>query len=80
MTMGLPVSRTVLITELASTISILESWKKLLSKEGSPGIPGMDYDGTVAEFAACMEMFKGELVICAGKCENLAEAIHNWQR
>lgn len=77
---SLPLSRSVMISEIQGAQAILEKWRKILALEENNGIPGVDYDAPPQHTQECMTQMKAELVVCAGKCENLAEAIHDWLR
>lgn len=74
----LPVSRELLLAEIRSAISILERWEKLVDPENTSfPMPVLDSPAPNQHLAECLIEMQAELVIAAGKCENLAESIHN---
>jgi len=74
----LPVSRELMLSEIRSTRTILEKWEKIVDPEcEGQGLPVLDIQGSMDNLHECLIEMQAELVIAAGKCENLAEAIHN---
>jgi hypothetical protein len=86
--MTLPISRSLATHELDGVIAILSRWSAVLKGEaeveggqgGPTGLPGLDYPGSDEALHLVLQQFSSELVICAGKCENLAEVIFNGNR
>jgi hypothetical protein len=84
--LSLPISRSVAIQELKSVAEMTAKWVSILQRdapiEGASenGLPAVDYPGAEIAFVQAMQQLSSELVICAGKCENLAEVIFNGSR
>ena len=76
----LPVSRQLLLEEIRSAKAILERWEKIVDPESDVPMPVLDVQAPREHLAECLIEMQAELVIAAGKCENLAEAIHNRMR
>lgn len=82
------ISRQLMIAELESVQQLLGLWVLALKGEtpapgsyvSSPGIPAEDFPAAQEKRAECYQQLAGELVICAGKCETLADVIHNATR
>ena len=74
----LPVSRKLLLDEIRSTKAILEKWEKIVDPECvEVGLPVLDFQAPKERLFECLIEMQAEMVIASGKCENLAEAIHN---
>lgn len=74
----LPVSRELLLSEIRSAKAILGRWEEIVDPEcDKGGLPGIDMHGSKEQLYECLIEMQAEMVIAAGKCENLAEAIHN---
>jgi hypothetical protein len=84
--MRLPISRDLAAHEVDGVVSILAKWSAVLKGQhpaegmGENGLPGIDFPGNEEALAAVLQQFSSELVICAGKCENLAEVVFNGSR
>lgn len=81
------ISRALMLSEIEGMQTLLGSWAAALKGEGpipgsggQPGIPYEDYPAPEDKRIACYQQLAGELVICAGKCETLADVIHNGAR
>lgn len=80
------ISRQVMISELESVQSLIGSWVAVLKGEaaapgmGMEGVPHEDYPAPRDKQIEFYQQLAGELVICAGKCETLADVIHNGAR
>jgi hypothetical protein len=75
MTNKLPISRDLMLSEVHSCKIILEKWEKVLTKTDVLGFPCIDYAAQASEFLDCISEMKAELILCAVKCEGLAEAL-----
>ena len=74
----LPVSRGLLLDEIRSAKAILERWEKIVDPDNTDApMPGLDVQAPREHLVECLIEMQAELVIAAGKCENLAESIHN---
>lgn len=74
----LPISRELLLTEIRSAKAILERWEKYVDPEDKDHpLPALDVAAPRENLVECLIELQAELVIAAGKCENLAESIHN---
>jgi hypothetical protein len=77
----LPVSRQLLLDEIRSAKAILERWEKIVDPDNTDSLmPVLDVQAPREHLAECLIEMQAELVIAAGKCENLAESIHNRMR
>lgn len=81
------ISRQLMVSELESVQQLLGTWIAVLKGEGSvpgpltqAGIPCEDFPAPAEKRIECYQQFAGELVICANKCETLADVIHNGTR
>ncbi len=67
----IPMSKEVLVAEVNLGISVLMKWKQKIEE----GVPGRDFPGDeVSADAYCREL-TAELLVVAGKMENLANII-----
>lgn len=74
----LPVSRELLLSEIRSAKAVLERWEKFADPENTDSpMPALDVPAPMEHLVECLIEMQAELVIVAGKCENLAESIHN---
>jgi hypothetical protein len=74
----LPVSRQLLLSEIRSAKAILDRWEKYMDPENEESpLPALDVAAPKEHLVECLIEMQAELVIVAGKCENLAESIHN---
>lgn len=67
----LPVSGSVMVSEMKGVVSILEKW----ITEVESGLPGIDVPGSEENLEDKMRTLCGELMVCSGKCETLVAAI-----
>jgi len=67
----LPVSAEVLYSELEAAQAVLAKWHKLVGE----GIPGVDTPATEHATFAFVTQLCGELLVVAGKCQNLAAVV-----
>jgi len=82
------ISRTLMVSELEGVVSTLTAWIAALKQEAvvpgshfsSPGLPSLDYPGSQEQLLEAFGQLSSELVVCAGKCETLADVIHNGTR
>lgn len=73
----LPVSRQLLLSEIRSARAILDRWEKIVDPDNREApMPVLDVQAPREHLAECLIEMQAELVIVAGKCENLAESIH----
>jgi len=74
----LPVSRSLILAELRGALAILDRWEKYMDPEDLEfPLPTLDAPAPQEHLIECLIEMQAELVIVAGKCENLAESIHN---
>lgn len=84
--MRLPVSRDVLEHELQSTVTLLQRWLQVVQNTGpiadmpSNGFPAMDFPAGEELFDEALQQMSRELVLCAGKCESLADLLYSGSR
>jgi len=75
---ALPVSRDLLLAEIRSARKILDRWERLVDPDNAEHpMPVLDAQAPEQYLVECLIEMQAELVIVAGKCENLAESIHN---
>lgn len=63
----LPISSSLLREEIGGAKAILEKWEKKLEA----GLPMTEQPGSQESLESFIREMCGELVICAGKCENI---------
>jgi hypothetical protein len=74
----LPVSRKLMLDEIRSAKAILERWEGIVDPENTAApMPVLDVQAPKEHLVECLIEMQAELVIVAGKCENIAESIHN---
>jgi hypothetical protein len=77
------ISKKLMRDEMLGVIETLKVWVSVLNGDspvpGSPtsdlGIPFEDFPGSEERRAEAYRQLSSELVICAGKCENLADVV-----
>jgi len=81
------ISRQLMVSELESVQALVGAWIAVLKGESGapgypsmPGIPAEDFPASQDKRVECYQQLSGELVICASKCETLADVIHNATR
>jgi len=67
----LPVSAELLYSEVESAEAVLAKWKKAIGE----GIPGVDIPSTEEALYRFIAQLCGELMVVAGKCQNLAAVV-----
>jgi len=66
------ISRELVYEEMKSTKLVLEKWMRRLEETGFPEVDMPAAEGRLDEF---LREFCGEMLVCAGKCENLASVL-----
>lgn len=77
------VSRQLMASEIKGVVEILSQWLSVLNGDsavpgshgGTPGIPREDFPASEELRIEAYRQLSSELVICAGKCENLADVV-----
>lgn len=77
------ISRQLMITELRGVLETVTLWVSVLNADspipgshgGQLGIPKEDFPGSDEQRVEAYRQLSSELVICAGKCENLADVV-----